>query len=187
MTETESASRPDTVVLIGMRGSGKTTVGRSLAQRLRCTFLDTDEWIVDRTGRSIAEIFQADGEVGFRRLERQAIDEVCARRPRVASVGGGAIVDPRNVNLLQALGVVIWLDATPEVLWSRIGGDPASPAMRPPLTGQSGLAELRSLIARRSTLYRVAADHRIDTSAMACAEVVVEVGRLLGVDVSDWR
>ncbi len=186
MTSNANRECREPVVLIGLRGSGKTTVGRALAKVLGCDFVDTDAWIVSQAGRSIADIFAAEGESGFRVLERQAVEAVADQRSGVISVGGGAILDQRNVETLKRLGTMVWLDAEPTSLWDRIRNDPSSKANRPGLTDCSGIAEVRLLNDQRAALYEAAADHQIDTTKLTGSDVVYEIGKLLGYDVANW-
>ncbi|HET9444488.1 MAG TPA: shikimate kinase, partial [Acidimicrobiales bacterium] len=102
----------DHVLLVGMMGSGKTTVGRRLARELGWDYLDSDEQVCRRTGRTVREIFEADGEAAFRAEEKRALAEAAgAGRPTVISVAGGAVLDPDNRRILSEAGTVVWLDA----------------------------------------------------------------------------
>jgi shikimate kinase len=148
------------VVLIGYRGSGKSTVGRLLAARRGAAFVDTDEMIVESAGRSIREIFAASGEADFRKQETWAIELAVAEPGRVISVGGGAVEAEKNRRLLREYGVVVWLDAPAATLWRRIDNDPATASGRPDLGG-GGEDEVRAVLARRNPLYAATADHRI--------------------------
>ncbi len=166
-----------TVVLIGMRGSGKTAVGRVLASLLGGEHVDTDDRVGERAGRSIAQIFEAEGESGFRRREREVIAEVVHDPPAVVSVGGGAILDETNVRKLQSAGMIVWLTAPVERLWERIQNDTGTGDTRPALTDRLGADELRQLLDEREPRYRNAADITIDTShkePSAIAEQIVE-------------
>ena len=164
MTNDTGHTRKRSVALVGMRGCGKTTVGRELARLLDGECVDTDEVVVDQAGESIADIFAEEGEVGFRRRERDAIERIVKRPPAVIAVGGGAVLDDRNVELLRRVATLVWLKAPADVLWERISADNATEASRPPLTERRGLAELEQLLARRSRLYDRAAELAIDTS-----------------------
>src|SRR5436190_4253346 len=103
--------------LIGPRGSGKTKVAHLLAERLNCPWRDTDAVLSERQGKSIREIFAKEGEAAFRRYETEVLAELCQGPPRVIATGGGIVTVPANRELLRASGHVIWLTATPEVLW----------------------------------------------------------------------
>lgn len=158
-----SPSKPN-LVLIGYRGSGKTTVGRAVARRLGYHFVDTDDLVVRAAGRTIAEIFEQEGEAGFRDREARAVEQVAGEARTVISVGGGAVVRHENVARLQACGTLIWLSVPPEALSSRISSDAGSGSRRPPLTGQAGIDEIRRVLAAREPLYRAAADRVVDAS-----------------------
>lgn len=119
------------IALVGFMGCGKSRVGRLLAERLDWTFIDLDDEIERRTGRSIPQIFQDQGEPKFRDLEYEALlDQLRqARRgkARVVALGGGAFVEPRTFAALELEGVSIWLDCPVETLWQRVQGGPVRP------------------------------------------------------------
>ncbi len=177
--DVEHASR-SAIVLIGLRGSGKTTVGRAIAARLGCCFVDTDTRIAEQTGLSIAELFAAEGEPGFRRHEREVIEQVAREAPGVISVGGGAVLDAENVKRLRATGKIVWLTAPPQVLWERVSSDSGSVETRPALTNHSGLKELEYLADHRAACYAEAADITVDTAGKAPETIAGEV--LMQVD-----
>ncbi|MCH7814825.1 MAG: shikimate kinase, partial [Planctomycetes bacterium] len=106
-----SNPKPENLVLIGYRGAGKSAVGRLLAEQTGWTFVDIDAVIESEAGQSIAEIFAAGGEPAFRKHERDVIARVTQQPHQVIAVGGGAILDRRNVDRLRATGRVIWLTA----------------------------------------------------------------------------
>jgi shikimate kinase len=145
------------IVLIGYRGSGKTHIGRKLANLLWMEFVDTDMLLVERAGRTIREIFEAEGEAGFRQREADIVSEVARRENVVIAAGGGAILRPDNVAALRKHGKIVWLKADPETLHARIQADAASNANRPNLTAGGGLEEVRRLLDQRTPLYAAAA------------------------------
>lgn len=153
-----AGSSHGSVVLIGFRGSGKSTVGRILAEALGLELADTDLMVTSAAGLTIREIFDRGGEALFRQLEKQAVKQAATKPHAVISVGGGAILDAENTKMLKACGTVIWLDAPAQVLWERISADCASSASRPNLTSSGGLTEVEALLARRKGLYAAAAD-----------------------------
>lgn len=160
--------------MIGMMGVGKSTIGPLLAARLGCPFLDTDAEIERRAGTSIAEIFATAGEARFRELEAEAIADA-STGPAVIALGGGAIAQPGALERLQALGDLVYLRASPEVLLARIG----SGASRPMLAGldrEARAARLAELLEARRDAYE-AAQHQVD--ANAAPDVVV--GRILAL------
>ncbi len=146
------------VVLVGLPGSGKSVIGKRLAQRHRASFIDLDERIESATGRSIPEIFEEQGEAAFRTLERQAVADLGApdRDPtirRVVATGGGAVVDPRNRWHLYRGRASVWLDGRPEVLAQRLR---RSPHVRPLVAGRDPIGTIRDLAAKRERFYAAA-------------------------------
>ena len=176
-TSPQGRSTKPCVVLIGLRGSGKATVGRRLAGLLGGEYVDTDEVIAQQAGRSIAVLFEEEGEAGFRRREREAIAGVVANAPAVISVGGGAVVDRSNTALLRSIGRIVWLRAPADVLWGRVEGDPNSAETRPPLTGLAGVDEMRRVLVERGPHYEAAADFTVDTADRSPGEVAAEIMR----------
>ncbi|MCX7718014.1 MAG: (d)CMP kinase [Candidatus Sumerlaeaceae bacterium] len=148
------------VVLIGMMGSGKTTVGRLVAERLSMEFIDLDQAIVDRAGRPIPVIFEMEGEDGFRQYETEALRELLSVNHAVIATGGGVVTRAENRALLRRLGKVFWLDAPPDVLYRRIGEDEG----RPLLKGGDALKRLEALNAERREYYAEVSDIHLDTT-----------------------
>lgn len=163
------------VALIGMRGSGKTTVGQQLACLLGGDLVDTDDLVVAAAGRSIADIFATEGAEVFRRYEAQAVAQAAKQQPRVISVGGGAVLDEKNVEVLSDVAMIVWLTATPEVLWQRVRDDSSPRHERPALTDQSGLTEMQQLLDERRATYEQAADLIVDTTDRTPAEVAEDI------------
>ena len=159
------------IVLIGLMGAGKTTVGRLIAKRLGRPFVDTDDVVEKTEKRTIAEIFAADGERGFRRLEAAAVRSVAALRGQVIAVGGGAVLDPGNVTQLRSTGDLVLLDADPTTLAARIG-DASS---RPLLAGGDSSETLRRLRDARAAAYGDAAGHAVDTTGRTPEEIAASV------------
>jgi len=137
------------VVLIGMPGAGKSVVGRAVAARLGWPFVDTDDLVVQRVGRPVTAIFQEQGEGAFRRLERLAVRRAAAAHPAVIGTGGGVVLDERNLQALRRRGLLIWLQAPPEVLLSRLG--PA--AADRPLLAADPPGRLEALLRARAARY----------------------------------
>src|SRR5262245_55828499 len=127
------------VILIGYRGSGKTSVGRVLGARLAWPFVDADERIVERAGMSIKEIFERHGEEYFRDLERDVVCELCTLTDYVLALGGGAVIREENRKAIKQAGhVVVYLHSDPETLAGRIRSDPQTATTRPNLTKLGG-------------------------------------------------
>lgn len=160
-----------------MRGSGKSAVGRALAEELNRIFIDTDHEIESRAGTTTAEIFSTQGEDAFREIESAVLRDLIAREnERVISLGGGAILRAENRELLTANCIVVLLHAPIEVLANRIKTDDSSATRRPTLTDQSSLAdELQSLWTARETLYHSTAHVTCDTDGRTVAEVVAAI------------
>ncbi len=163
-------------MLMGFMGTGKSEVGRRLAQRLGRAFVDTDEWIEERAGKRIAAIFNEEGEAAFRRLEREAVAVAAAanRGDAVIAVGGGAVLDPENVRRLREGGVLVHLTARPEVVLRRIGDGASRPLLR-----DDPEAAVARLLAEREPAYAAAADVVVDTSEHDAEQVVEEIQRAL--------
>jgi len=153
------------LVLVGMMGAGKTSVGRRCATRLDRPFVDTDELIEATTGMRVAEIFESQGEAVFRDLERAAVaDAAASPEPLVIACGGGAVLDPDSRRTLRDAGVVVWLRAAPEVLSGRVGQAPGE--VRPLLGGPGSVpaaTTLERLAVLRADTYAAAAYAVVDT------------------------
>jgi shikimate kinase len=169
------------VALVGFRGSGKTTVGRALAVFLGGDCIDTDDLIVKAAGRTIADIFAGEGEAGFRKREAEVIRRVVAAPPAVLSVGGGAVLDGRNVEALRSVATIVWLTAPATVLRKRIEADPATAALRPHLTAESSVEEVEHLLENREPHYRGAAELIVDTTNAAPEQIAREIAVRLGL------
>lgn len=180
MSRERNRPQPRTIALIGLRGSGKTTVGRILADLLDAECIDADELIQRESGLSISEIFEHEGEEGFRRREREVIARIASSPPAVVSVGGGAVLDASNRKALAEVATVVWLTAPTQVLWERISTDPKTAESRPSLTDLSGVAELERLGAQRGEKYKEAADLVIDTGALSPRQVAQAIIDKLG-------
>ncbi|MFH0981068.1 MAG: shikimate kinase, partial [Planctomycetota bacterium] len=143
-------------------------------------FVDTDARVVERAGKTIADLFAEDGEPAFRELEADVIAEVCGRFRIVLSAGGGAVLRDANVQRLRACGTIFWLTAEAETLWSRIRGDAVTSAGRPALTDRAGLDEVRQVLRERETRYKACAHHCIDVAERTPAEVADAIEARLG-------
>jgi shikimate kinase len=163
-------------VLIGMMGAGKTTLGRRLARRLSRPFIDSDQQIEARTGRTVREIFEADGESAFRALETEALAEALATTsPSIVAAAGGTVLRDVNRDRMRANGTVIWLRADPGELAERVRN-----GSHRPLLAEDPEATLHRLAAERSDLYGELADHIVDTGGRPPEEIVDELCALVG-------
>lgn len=169
------------IVLIGYRGSGKSTIGRKLADRLWQPFVDSDERVVSRAGKTIREIFQSDGEDRFRQLESEVVREVSRLVDHVIALGGGALVREENREALQEAGhKIVYLRCDPEVLLRRIESDPQTATARPNLTSLGGgVEEIRKVLAEREPIYRQAMTAELDVTNLTPEEAVVYIARLV--------
>jgi shikimate kinase len=160
------------LVLIGYRGTGKSTVGKVLARRLQRDLVSTDAEVVKRARRSIPEIVKQFGWDHFRDLESAVCRDFAARDQLIIDTGGGAILRPENVDVLRRSGMLVWLTATVETITRRIGGD----TQRPSLTGtKSFTEEIREVLMERAPKYEAAADHIIQTDGASTAEVAERI------------
>jgi len=165
--------RPANVLLVGFMGAGKSICGRVLARRLGRCFVETDDMVVARDGRSIPEIFAAEGEERFRQLEAEAVDSLRMKTDHVVATGGGLPCREGRMDVLKSLGTVVWLDGDFRELYERArrGGD------RPMLHGRSP-AEVEALYRQRTPYYRQA-HLTIDTTGLGVDEVVGRLVRAL--------
>jgi len=135
------------IVLIGYRGSGKSAVGRRLADRLQMKFVDTDLLIEGRHGVLISDIVESYGWDRFRAMEKQIIEEISSHDHLVIASGGGAVLEAENVKALGRKGLIIWLKANGEAIRKRIVQDHRTISMRPSLTGKGVIEELGEVMA----------------------------------------
>jgi shikimate kinase len=156
--------------LIGFMGAGKTSVGRLVAEQLHFDYLDTDELIVSRTGRSIAEIFKTDGEPAFRALEQQVVSDLTNRTKTIISTGGGLPVNPANLASLKTHALVVCLWASPEKIWERVKGQTHRPLLHDP----DPQKKIRDLLAAREQFYKQA-DVLVNTDIRSAREVAQHV------------
>lgn len=167
------------VTLIGYRGCGKSSVGPILADMLGCRYVDSDDKIEISAGKSIADIFEQDGEALFRQLESDVLAELLSHSIGVIASGGGAILAEFNRRNMQAAGPVVWLKASPEILAARIAGDATSQDRRPSLTGKSIQEEVSDVLKRRSPLYEDCATIQIETEGCSPTELATTIYQML--------
>lgn len=160
------------IALIGYRATGKSTVGRLIADRLGWEFVDADEALEGRIGRTIASVFAEQGESAFRDLEEETIAELSRRDRLVLATGGGAVLRPSNREAIGRFGFVAWLSATPETIVGRLRDDPGN---RPSLTEKGLCDEVAELLQQRMPLYRSLADETIETEGKTAEEVADDV------------
>jgi shikimate kinase len=170
------------IVLIGYRGSGKTSIGKRLADRLWQKCIDTDEMVVAKAGgKSIADIFAQDGEARFRQLEAEVVKEVAKTPEVVIALGGGAPLSEENRRVIKEAGHrVIYLKCEPDELLKRIQADPNTPKDRPNLTEYGGgIEEITKVLAEREPIYRQMMDAELEVTYLNPDEAMVYIVRLL--------
>jgi shikimate kinase len=178
---TEPSAKPaQSILLIGYRGSGKSTVGVALAKKLGRPFFDTDQQIIHAQGQTIRAIFEQRGEPSFRDLETQTLQALVNGPPAVIACGGGITLRPENQQLLRQIGTSIWLRAPAEELFRRINDDAISHDHRPPLTDHAGIAEVEHLLAVREATYAAAAAWTVDVAGRTVETIVEEITHWLG-------
>ncbi len=155
------------IVLTGFMGSGKTEIGKRLARRLGYTFIDTDQLIEEKTGKSISEIFDKDGELFFRDTETQTLEKLTGINGYVISTGGGIVTREVNILHLKKIGFIIWLRASPETVYKRISAE----THRPLLKVDNPLEQIKKLISQREQFYSKA-DFTIDTDLLDVDEII---------------
>jgi shikimate kinase len=161
----------DRIILVGMMGAGKTTVGRRLAERLGWSYLDSDAEVAASTGRTVPELFAEDGEDAFRAAESRVLaDALGGRDPVVVSAAGGVVLSDGNRKLLQESGTVVWLRADPALLARRVGDGSGRP-----LLGQDPAAVLSELERARRGLYASVASVTVDVDELSPPQVVERV------------
>jgi len=158
------------LALIGFMGTGKSSVGRIVAAQLHYEFLDTDELIEKRAGKSITQIFAQDGEAAFREIERKLVDEMTGWRKKVISTGGGLAANADNLESLKQHALLVCLWASPESIWQRVRNQ----THRPLLQGPDALARIRALLEERTPFYRQA-DVLVNTGMRSIREVTQQV------------
>ena len=159
------------IYLIGYRCTGKSTVGKLLADRRRMAFLDTDGFLTGYVGCSVTEIIERDGWKRFRELERFALEEAAAGDGLVVATGGGIVLAPENRELMAKTGIVVWLKAGVKTLAKRMGADGVTDSQRPSLTGKGSVDEIAEVLKERHSLYEEAADVTIETDTMTPDQV----------------
>jgi shikimate kinase len=171
------AGRPRSLLLVGFMGAGKTTVGRELSRATGCEFVDLDDVIVERAGKSVAEIFAQEGEASFRNHEKEALRQVLGelrQRSTVIALGGGTFVQSDNLEEIRRSGIpAVFLDAEIETLLTRCRAEKKSR----PLAKDENL--FRQLYRERRSGY-MKAEHRVETARKAVREVVAEIISRLG-------
>jgi len=169
------------IALIGFMGTGKTAVGKRLAEKLNKEFVELDALIEQRAGKSIPEIFQQDGEVVFRELEIEVTKEVTQGKNLVIACGGGIVLNKINIDRLRKEAIIVHLTASPQVILKRTSGDAGE---RPLLNVADQASEIRELLRFRKPFYERAADIQINASRLDINSVVGQIISKLKEDES---
>lgn len=159
----------ENIVLVGPMGSGKTTVGRRLADELGCDFFDSDHEIIDKTGVSIEHIFDIEGEKGFRNREAQILSELSQKTGVVIATGGGIVLRSENRALLQQSGIVVYLASSIEQLLQRTSKSKNRPILEKSLDREK---TIRDILSAREAYYREVSDLEVDTTGKQLYEVI---------------
>ena len=171
---------PRNIILVGFMASGKTSVGRALAERTGWTLVDADDVIVVRAGKPIHRIFSEDGEPAFRELERQVIADLCSGERQVIASGGGAFVSEQNRDVMLSGGRVFFLSASPATILQRVQEEDAGGPIRPLLAVEYPEARIAELLAQRAAAY-AQAHHTVETDALTAEGVTREIAGLCGI------
>ena len=161
--------------LVGMMGSGKSTVGEMVAQSSRAPFHDTDRMVEQMTGESIPATWSRIGEEGFRRLESEAVARAAKSSRGVVATGGGAIIEPANRKAMQRSGTVVWLRSSLDHLLGNLGSGSGRPLIA---DADDQRVALSTLLERREALYMAVAEHVVNVDGRLLEDVAAEVGEL---------
>ena len=160
------------IALIGFMGTGKTVVGKALAEKLNKEFIELDALIEQKAGKSIPEIFQQDGEIAFRELEIEVIKEVSTNKNLVIACGGGIVLNKINIDRLKKESTIVYLAASPRIILKRVSSEEGQ---RPLLEVDNPALTIRELLRFRKPFYGRAADIMINTSKLDIDSVVEQI------------
>lgn len=163
------------IILIGYRCTGKTSVGRTVAEKLDLPFYDTDQMIAGRIGKTIKTWVAEKGWTSFRQEEKEVIKGIIPLKPGLISLGGGAVMDPEIREILKSMGRIVWLTAGVNTILDRMKSDPKNIDNRPPLSDKDWETEINELLVLRSPVYRQLADLSIETDGKKIDEIVKEI------------
>ncbi len=157
--------------LIGYRCTGKTTIGKSIADAIDWSFVDADIMLVRECGKHIKDIVDTEGWKAFRRRERSTLKQICTKKRQVVATGGGVVLDADNVEAMQTSGMVIWLGATAESIQKRMLQDKNTGNFRPALTDKGRMEEIEDMLLKRNPYYESASDFSIHTDDVPVDEI----------------
>ena len=169
------ANQSNNIFLIGPMGTGKTTIGKKLANKTSKKFFDSDHEIKRTTGVDIPLIFEIEGEAGFRERETKIISELVLLRNIVLSTGGGAILTQKNRELLTDNGIIIYLKSSAEKIFNRTSSD----KIRPLLQGNDRLSKIKEILFEREPIYSSVANETINTDTLSTQEIIREILKII--------
>jgi shikimate kinase len=175
----EKVTQAENILLVGYRGTGKSTLGKRLAEVLHMTFLDMDRLIVEEEGCSISVIVKERGWPCFRQLESNLLQRLSQEKGRVIATGGGIILDPENRVLLKKMGMVVWLKADIAVIVARLKEDHEGAVQRPAFSDRDLWEETDLILRARGPFYENVSDLSLDTSTLTVGESVDEIVRII--------
>ena len=163
------------IYLIGLMGSGKTTLGKSLAKKLNRPFIDTDQLIEQKSGVDVSMIFEFEGEAGFRERETKLLSEIALKKEHIVSTGGGIILSKYNRDVIAKSGIIFYLKTQPAELFIRLQNDKT----RPLLQGTNLKEKLTKIYAERCTLYEMTADYIIETKNKKISQILTNIEEIM--------
>ncbi len=161
--------------LIGYRCTGKTTIGKSIADAIDWSFVDADIMLARECGKHIKDIVDTEGWKAFRRRERSTLKQICTKKRQVVATGGGVVLDADNVEAMQTSGMVIWLGATAESIQKRMLQDKNTGNFRPALTDRGRMEEIEDMLLKRNPCYESASDFSIHTDDVPVDEITQRI------------
>ncbi|MCU0581387.1 MAG: shikimate kinase [Syntrophales bacterium] len=167
------------ILLVGYRGTGKSTLGKRLADVLEMNFIDMDRIMIKDAGCCISRIVEEHGWPHFRELEKILLLRLAQAKGQVIATGGGVVLDAENRTLLSKMGIVIWLKADPNTILKRLHQDKEGSAQRPPLSDKNLWEETTAALQERTPLYKDVSEVELDTSNLNIAECVDEIVRIV--------
>jgi len=175
------------IFLIGFRGTGKTTIGKIISRMLDREFIDADEYLEQKEGKTVKDIFDEGGEKLFREMESRVIAELCLLDNKIIATGGGVILREENEKKLKKNGVLILLTADVDTIYKRIYRDKFTQQKRPSLTDRNGYPEIEYLLKYRNPLYDKAADFVLNTDSMSVNDAARKIVNFIKNHVVDLK
>lgn len=157
--------------LIGYRCSGKSTIGKSIADAIDWSFVDSDKRVIKECGKSIKGIIDTEGWKSFRRMERATLEQICTADRQVVATGGGVVLDADNIKAMKSSGLVVWLSATAATIRKRMHADKNTGDYRPALTDRGKMEEIEDILLQRIPYYESASDFLIHTDDVPVDEI----------------